>query len=186
MLFERGYENFLYLHHLDLLVWIPTYGSEINVTQNASYSHTKPLGAPNDIYSFAGSGPRTMNRTIEIDRDTIQILNANGLTGDGDPIETLLRALESCCVANYSDARRMINPPIVTYKEAQEITITGVIVGSITTSARGGWINGRKRNYSIQLVITEIEQYDAQSIMQTGHYRGLNNTLMQRIATYGR
>ena len=86
MLFERGYENFLYLHHLDLLVWIPTYADELDITQRANFSQTKPLGAPNDIYSFGGSGPRTVQRQILLDRDMMQIMGAQGLGGSGDPI----------------------------------------------------------------------------------------------------
>lgn len=186
MIFERGYENFLYLHHLDLLVWIPTYAEEMDMTQRTSYTQSKPLGAPNDIYSFGGSGPRTIQRQIFIDRDLMSVLGGKGLVGEGDPIETLIRAMEATCVAKYEDARRMINPPLVTYKEANELTITGVVVGTVNIKAYGGWIDGRKRCYSMNLNISEIEQYDASTIMEIGQYRGLNNTLIRRMANYGR
>lgn len=186
MLFERGYENFLYLHHLDLLVWIPTYAEEIDISQKASFSQSKPLGAPNDIYSFGGSGPRTVRRSLLLDRDMMQIMGAEGLVGTGDPIETLIRAMECTCVARYADARKMIDPPLVTYKEANEVTITGVVLGGVNIKAYGGWKDGRKRTYSMELNISEIEQYDAQTIMAIGQYRGLSATLMQRMANYGR
>ena len=56
----------------------------------------------------------------------------------------------------------------------------------VNIKAYGGWKDGRKRTYSMELNISEIEQYDAQTIMAIGQYRGLSATLMQRMANYGR
>ena len=197
MLLNRPKENFIYFHQLDVdgtsaAIWIPTYPLTMDITNRATYGTNQPLGSPNQIYSWSGSGPRSATLPFNLNRDMMQIINGGNMYADNelgrmlreqdaDAVEVLIRYWETIALPSYQAAKKMINPPLVTIKIANQLTITGVATGGMQIRMSGGWRNGKQLDATLSATISEIDPIDATTAARVGQYRGINATLAGRM-----
>ena len=78
--------------------------------------------------------------------------------------------------------KKMVDPPIIALRFGNDIFCKGIINGSLTTTYSGPILqNNKYAEVSIAFNITEIDPYDADTIVKTGSFRGLSTTLERNL-----
>lgn len=181
-------DNYIYLYHTDTLIAIPTYPESISDTMSINYSTTTPLSRSAPIYSYVNSGPRSFAVSLNLHRDMMNDVNVASSNlkisnlDDSDYVDEMIKQLNAAVLPRYAAAEKMVNPPIVAVRFGKDIFCKGVITGGLTTTYSGPILRTDKyAQVNIDFTISEIDPYDADTIMQVGHYRGLNTSLERRI-----
>lgn len=183
-------DNYLYMYHLDKFVLLPTYPESIQDTLSATFSSTSPISRSAPIFTYSYSGPRTIQVNLALHRDMMQQINygVSNLTdiielGD-DYVDTMVKQLQAIALPKYSNSTstKMVDPPLVAIRFGQEVYIKGVVNGGITVTYHGPiGIDNKYKQVDISFQVSEVDPYDAQTILSVGSFRGLNKTLERRI-----
>ena len=181
-------DNYIYLYHTDTLIAIPAYPEQISDAMNSNYSSTTPLSRSAPIYSYVSSGPRSFAVSLNLHRDMMNDINIASSNlkidnlDDEDYVDIMIKQLNAAVLPRYAAAEKMVNPPIVAVRFGKDIFCKGVINGGLTTTYSGPILKTDKYAVvNIDFTISEIDPYDADTVMQVGHYRGLNTSLERRI-----
>ena len=76
----------------------------------------------------------------------------------------------------------MIDPPMVAIRFGNEIFIKGIINNGVNVSYKLPLLDNNKYAVvEVQFTVTEIDPYDAETVAQTGSFRGLDKTLEKRL-----
>ena len=105
-----------------------------------------------------------------------------------DYVEYCIRAIQAAALPSYEDAKKMVNPPIVALRLGADIFIKGVVDGVNLTyhypimkdyANPDGDVNtpGRYAHVGISFNVSEIDPYDATTVIKYGSYRGMDKTL---------
>ena len=129
-------DNYIYFYHLDKALIIPVYPDNINDAMSANFNTSSPLLRSAPLYSYASSGPRDVSFTFILHRDLMHSVNRS-LYSDNpeemvDYVDDLVKSLQASVVPKYNDSTKIINPPMVAVRIADEIFIKGVINGSVS------------------------------------------------------
>ena len=183
-------ENYIYLYHTDTFIILPVFPETITDSISASFSQTTPLSRSAPIYSYQGSGPRSVQISLTLSRDLMtqinwQKSNVNVALGD-DYVDTMIRQLQAVALPKYSAASKMVNPPMVAIRFGDDIFCKGVVIGGISLSYKLPIISDQfgKDKYSIVDIsfnVQEVDPYDADTVMLAGSYRGLSTTLERNL-----
>lgn len=182
-------DNYIYLFHVDKFILLPTYPESVQDTMPAIYSQTTPLSRSAPIFSYSHSGPRTIDVSLNLHRDMMQQLNygvsninLNEVDVGDDYVDVLVKQIQAVAVPSYDIGAKMVNPPLVALRFGNDIFIKGVVDGGLTVTYSGP-IGTDNKYKQIQLAfrISEVDPYDAQTVMQQGSFRGINKTLERRI-----
>lgn len=182
-------DNYIYLFHVDKFILLPTYPESVQDTMPATYSQTTPLSRSAPIFSYSHSGPRTIDVSLNLHRDMMQQLNygvsninLNEVDVGDDYVDVLVKQIQAVAVPSYDIEAKMVNPPLVALRFGNDIFIKGVVDGGLTVTYSGP-IGTDNKYKQIQLAfrISEVDPYDAQTVMQQGSFRGINKTLERRI-----
>ena len=190
---------YIYLHHVNTMIVLPSYGEANNDSINVKFNSSTPLGRTAPIYSYANSGPRTLQLSLNLHRDMMYELNysisqyselieqsrqtiTNENTGKQesyvDYIDLLAKQIQAAALPVYSQASKMIDPPLVSLKLGNDIFIKGVVNGSVGVSYGLPILANKKyAQVAIQFSITEVIPYDATQVMKYGSYRGIDTSL---------
>lgn len=111
--------------------------------------------------------------------------NASVQMGD-DYVDTIIKQVQAAVIPRYGDAEKMVNPPIVAVRFGDDIFIKGVINGAVSLTYQLPIITDKngKDKYSIVdlgFSISEVDPYDADTVMLAGSYRGLSTTLERNL-----
>lgn len=181
-------DNYIYLYHTDTLIAIPLYPETISDTMSINYSQTTPLSRSAPIYSFVNSGPRTFAVSLNLHRDMMNDINVASSNlkipnlDESDYVDEMIKQLNAAVLPRYAAAEKMVNPPIVAVRFGKDIFCKGVIIGGLTTTYAGPILRTDKyAQVNVDFTIYEIDPYDADSVMQVGHFRGLNTDLERRV-----
>lgn len=181
-------DNYIYLYHTDTLIAIPTFPETIADTMSARFSETTPLSRSAPIYSFVNSGPRTFAVSLQLHRDMMTDINIASSNlkianlDDEDYVDILVKQLNAAVLPRYAAQEKMVNPPMIAVRFGNDIFCKGVVTGGLTTTYSGPILRTDKyAQVNIDFTINEIDPYDADSVMQLGHFRGLNTDLERRI-----
>lgn len=185
-------ENYIYLHHTDTLVVIPTWPENIVDTMTANYSETSVLARSAPIYSFVNSGPRAFTIRVQLHRDMMNSINTlkSNLNvpniNDEDYVDTLIKHLQAVALPRYAASQKMVNPPLVSVRFGNDIFCKGIVNGSVSTEYGGPILRGDKYALvTIEFSMSEVDPYDADTVMTVGGYRGLSTDLERRIYKSG-
>lgn len=179
-------ENYVYLYHLDKFVVIPTYPESISDSYSANFAASTPLLRSAPIFSYTSSGPRTMQISITLHRDMMTqinygVSNLNVEIGD-DYVDTIIKELQSIAVPKYSLDTKLVNPPMVAVRFGNDIYIKGVVNGAVGVTYSGPILESNKYALvKIDFTVSEVDPYDADSIVKYGSFRGLSKTLERRL-----
>ena len=187
-------ENYVYLYHvpgsnngdIGKFVIIPTYPEQYTDTLQSSFSTESILARSAPIFSYKNSGPRTVNINLSLHRDMMQQLNlgvSNLAVEVGDDyVDTIIRNLQAVCLPKYDYGSKMVNPPMVAVRFGNEFFIKGVVSGSITITGRLPMLaNGKYSQMSVSFNVTEVDPYDAETVINQGQLRGLSHTLERNL-----
>ena len=184
-------ENYIYLHHIDKFLILPTYPQSISDTMASSFQSTTILSRSAPIYSYQSSGPRSISFDLPLHRDMMYEVNKNKSNFlnideiDIDYIDKLVKELQAIALPAYSASNKMVNPPMVSVRIGDEIYIKGVVLSGVTTRYDLPLIeiNGKRKyaNANISFTVAEVDPYDANSVIDLGSFRGLNTTLERRF-----
>lgn len=181
-------DNYIYLYHTDTLIAIPTYPDQITDSMSVKFNSADLLSRSAPIYSYANSGPRTFEVSLKLHRDmmnsvntSMSILNAPNI-GKSDYVDTLIKQLQAAALPKYAAAQKMVDPPIVAVKFGSDLFCKGVVTSGVNTTYSGPIL--RTDKYAVVDVtfqLAEIDPYDAVSVMQLGHRRGITKDLERRV-----
>lgn len=182
-------ENYIYMYHTDTFIILPIYPDSVQDMMGAKFTSTTPLMRSAPIQSYNSSGPRTVQATFNLHRDMMSQVNyqrSNVKLDIGDDyIDVLVRQIQGAVIPKYNASEKMVNPPMVAMRLGDDIFIKGVINGDVglTYVLPIININGKDKYAQVQVSfsITEVDPYDAETVMQIGSFRGLNTTLERRL-----
>lgn len=148
LLGEKLIDNYIYLYHIDKFVVIPIYPDSITDSLGSNFAKSTPLSRSAPIFSYVNSGPRSMQITLPLHRDMMQMINQgvsniNVELGD-DYIDTLIKQLQTIALPNYRDAEKMVNPPSIAVRFGNEIFIKGIVDGGITVTYKTPILSNNK------------------------------------------
>lgn len=182
-------DNYIYLYHVGKFIVLPSYPDTIQDSMPVTYTSSAPLGRSAPIYSYSGSGPRTIQFSFTLHRDLMKQLNygvSNIQVADmglnDDYVDTMIKYLQAMVVPSYEDSNKMINPPIIALKFGTDIFIKGIINGSVGLTYKPPILsNGKYAIVDVSFGITEVDPFDAKEILQVGSYRGISTSLDRKI-----
>lgn len=183
-------ENFIYFHHLPnpvdglngRVIWLPSYPEQTTDTNRASFGQNTPLGSSAPRQSWSNSGPRQVAVQLSTHRDFWKTINPDVTE---DIVDVFDKCIEAIVLPRYQAALQMINPPVVTVVIAKQVTITGVVNGTITKTFSGAWRDGKQLQVAYSFMVTELEPMDAVYAARVGSYRGISTDLNRRIGMRG-
>ena len=104
-----------------------------------------------------------------------------------DYVDTLVKQVQAMALPSYNASERMVNPPIVAVRFGSDIFCKGVINGGVAVTYKLPLIQDKITKadkyalVDISFNISEIDPYDADTVMQAGSFRGLNTTLESKL-----
>ena len=149
-------DNYIYIHHTNTLVVIPTFPEQLTDNTATNYTPTNILGRSAPIYTYNGSGPRSVDISLKLHRDLMNAVNTDIVIPPNledtykseyeqlqaklnrqDYMELLIKELQSIALPSYTTAAKMINPPLITIRIGDEIFCKGVVEGGVSVSYSG-------------------------------------------------
>lgn len=183
---DKMIENYLYMYHTDTFVVLPTYPETITDTLNSTFSETAILSRSAPIYSYSYSGPRQVQITLSLHRDMMTQINygVSNITlelGD-DYVDTIVKQLQAIALPKYMASEKMVNPPMVAVRFGNDIFIKGIVNGGVSvTYSLPILSNGKYAQVQISFTVSEVDPYDAETVMTQGSLRGVSRTLERRL-----
>lgn len=151
-------------------------------SMTSTFTSTNALSRSAPVWSYTFSGPRTVDMTIDLHRDMLQLCNlniSNFTVADfnEDYVDALIRKLQSISVPKYEASTKSVQPPQVAVRFGNEIFIKGIVTGSINvTYSKPVLDNGKYAIVSLNFTVTETDPYDESTIKQQGSFRGITQT----------
>lgn len=180
------YDNYIYLYHVDQFLIIPSFPETFTDTINVNFASQTPMGRSAPIYSYSNSGPRNLQINLDLHRDLMTsinygISNAKVAMGD-DYVDTLIKQIQAIALPSYNGSQKLINPPMIAVRFANEIFIKGIVNGNVSTTYNLPLLeNNKYAHVMVSFNVFEVDPYDAKTVMQTGSFRGLDMTLERNI-----
>ena len=180
-------DNYIYLYHTDTLIIVPEYSADsINDTMSVSFSSTTPLSRSAPVFSYAGSGPRSLQVSFKLHRDMMQQINVQNtktkVNIGEDYVDRMIKEVQAAALPAYAVSQKMVNPPIVAVRLGDDVFIKGVVSGGVSVSYESPILsNGKYACVAIGFSIQEIDPYDAETVQKYGSFRGLSTSLERRV-----
>ena len=183
-------ENYIYLYHTETLIVLPGYPEQVTDTLPVSFQQQTPLARTAPIYSYSNSGPRTMQISLRLHRDMMWQVNYGisniDATIDEDYVDIAIKQLQAATLPRYNSGTKLVDPPIVAVRLGDDIFIRGVLSGPLTESYQVPILkSGKYAIVDISFNITEIDPYDADTVMEVGSFRGLDISLERNLWKMG-
>lgn len=186
-------DTYLYISHLDegLQYWkLYFWPDEVADQMQSSFAETTALGRTAPVYTFSGSGPRTVNINLSLHRDLMEdvnISNSNVQLKDGeDYLDNLLNALQAIALPRYHWENQAIEPPLVALRLGNEIFIKGVLLNGINvTYGKPILSNNKYAKANVSLTIAEVDPYDSETVFKNGGFRGVVQSMRSNMGFEG-
>ena len=151
-------DNYIYVHHTSTLIALPTFPEQLNDTTSINYQSTTILGRSAPIYTYGGSGPRSVDFSFKLHRDMMDQINTTPHSAINlnsgmelfsadtdlakklqrkDYLEIMIKELQSIALPNYVASEKMVNPPLVSIRIGDELFIKGIVEGSVQVAYSG-------------------------------------------------
>lgn len=178
-------DNYIYLYHTDTLIVVPGYADSITDTMEAHFSPSDLLARSAPIFSYQNSGPRSIDVKFDLHRDMMQQINygvSNAKVNlTDDYVDIMIREIQAIVLPSYNTAEKMVNPPMVAVRLGNDVFIKGIVRNVGVTYNYPIDRNGRYTLINIAFSVTEVDPYDAETVMQQGSFRGLSTSLERKI-----
>lgn len=175
-------ENYIYLHHINKFLVLPSFVDSVQDSQPVSFSQSMPLSRSAPIYSYANSGPRSIQVTFNLHRDLMYDINHNisdiPVTVDNDYVDLFIKYVQAATLPSYESAKKMVNPPMVSLRLGNDIFIKGVISSGVGITYKYPILEtGRYADVTVSFAINETDPYDANTVLTTGSFRYVSTSL---------
>ena len=184
-------ENYIYISHLkgilpdnkDPYFILPVTPKSITDNMESNFSSQSSLSRSAPVYTYANSGPRSIQVTLELHRDLMFDVNVNvsnyGLGDKEDYVDGLIRCLQAISLPKYNLTNKLVEPPLVALRISNEIFIKGIVQGGVSVTYSGPLLypNNKYAAASVTFTIYETDPYDASSVFKNGSFRGMTRTL---------
>lgn len=179
-------DNYIYLYHIKQFVVIPTFPDTLTDSIGVNFNKSTPMSRSAPIYSYSDSGPRSIRVQLELHRDMMTQINkgTSNLTLDigDDYVDTIIKCLQAAALPAYGASNKLVDPPMVAVRFGNDIFIKGIVNGSVDVTYDLPILDNNKyAKVSISFIVEEVDPYDAQQVMQSGSFRGLDTTLERNI-----
>ncbi len=170
-------DNYIYLYHTNTLIILPGFPDDIQDNTSISWGTSTSLGRSAPIYSYQNSGPRTMQITLAVHRESVNQMNYSaGHTSLFDPgddyVDVLIKQLQAAALPTYAESEKMVDPPIIACRFGDDIFIKGVVNQNVGVTFEPPILrNGKLAKIQISFGVSEIDAYDATMVSQIGSYR---------------
>jgi hypothetical protein len=191
-------ENYIYITHLGETGhwwWLPCCPETISDSMSSNFSETTALGRSAPVFTYSSSGPRTVQVDLHLHRDIMDELNKSNAWPEAtdfptsfqvengeDYTDSLIRALQAISVPKYAVSEKLVEPPLVMMRLSNEVFIKGIVNGNIGLEYQLPIITGgRYAQVRLSITITEVDPYDATTIFKNGSFRGVVQTLKDKV-----
>lgn len=187
------WDNFIYFYHLDKFCILPSTPDTITDSMTSTYRDTNALARSAPVQSYIQSGPRTITFNISLHRDIMEDLNTDVSNlkdnvvdfADEDYVDVLINYLQARALPKYNVYKvgsKVVDPPQVAIKMGNDIFIRGVVSGSVSVTYKKPILdNGKYATADITIPVTEIDPYDAPTVVMKGGFRGVTSTFKNGI-----
>lgn len=177
--------NYIYFYHLDKFCVLPLYPESITDRMDTSFSATQALSRSAPIYTYNNSGPRTVAINLKLHRDLMNDINKDVSNlksnvvdfSEDDYVDTLIKYLQSIALPRYqiyNKGSKSVIPPMIAIRFGDEIFIKGVVASGIdVTYEKPILVNNKYAQVSITFSVSEVDPYDADSVVKDGSFRGI-------------
>lgn len=180
------FNSYIYFYHLEKFCILPDYPESISDNMQSKFSDQNALARTAPVFSYNNSGPRTVSSvSLRLHRDMMEGLNFNvsnlkdnvvDFSGE-DYIDVLLRYLQAAVMPKYneySSGSKVVIPPMVAIRFGNDIFIKGVVTGGITITYEKPILwNDKYAVANIQFSVSEVDPYDADTVVEEGSFRGV-------------
>lgn len=179
-------DNYIYLYHVNQFIIIPTFPDSITDSLSVNFNKSTPMSRSAPIYSYSDSGPRSLQVNLDLHRDMMTEINY-GLSNakleiGNDYVDTLIAYLQAAALPNYGASQKMVDPPMVAVRFANDVFIKGVVTDGVSVTYQLPLLeNNKYAHVSVSFTIEEVDPYDAKQVMQTGSFRGIDTSLERNI-----
>jgi hypothetical protein len=179
--------NYIYISHMDegYQYWrIPTEPDTMADEMPSTFQNTSALGRSAPIFTYSGSGPRSVQVTFDLHRDMMDDINEGNFSPQfkegEDYIDNLVRALQAISLPKYTEKNNVVEPPIVAVRFGNELFIRGIVDTGVNVSYTKPILsNDKYACVTVSFSIKEIDPYDAPAVFRNGSFRGLVATMKQ-------
>lgn len=151
-------DNYIYVYHTSTLIILPTFPETITDSVNTAYNSTSIMGRSAPIYSYSGSGPRSIDVSLKLHRDMMNQINTSAYSDVNlnigmamfkddsniqkklqreDYVDIMIRELQAIAFPNYQASEKMINPPLVAVRFGDEVFCKGIVEGGVQVTYSG-------------------------------------------------
>ena len=186
-------ECYIYLYHTDEYFILPQYPDSIQDSLNSTFGSQNALSRTAPVYSYSNSGPRSVQVSLKLHRDMMNDVNINQSnvrlnSGQDlydikdDYIDILIKKLQQIALPVYEASSKLVTPPMVAVRFANEVFIKGIVDGGITvTYALPLLENNKYALVDISFNVQEVQPYDALQVGKLGSFRGLTSGLAAKM-----
>ena len=175
------FPNFIYLYHTEEAFILPEYPDSVSDKMQSTFQQTNALSRTAPVYTYSNSGPRSVQIQLHLHRDMLN--EVNGVNGtitleDGEePIDALIRNLQSIALPVYRAANKQVVPPMVAVRLGNSIFVKGVVQGGASIEWQKPILDDdRYAQCTLNFEVLEVEPFDATSVSQLGSFRGVTST----------
>ena len=183
-------DNYVYLYHTDTLIALPLYPESVTDTMAVAFSPSHPLLRSAPIYSYQNSGPRSFEVTLPLHRDMMNQINTSASVldipnlDDEDYVDIMIKQLHAIALPRYAASEKMVNPPLIAIRFGTDLFCKGIVSGAVSVTYAGPIL--RTNKYALATVtfnVSEVDPYDADTVMIQGGFRGMRTTLESNVYT---
>lgn len=175
------FPNFIYIYQTEQAFILPEYPDSVSDKMNSTFQQTQALSRTAPVFTYSNSGPRQVQIQLHLHRDMLNEVNGtNGtmsLEEDEEPIDALIRVLQSIALPTFNAAKMQVTPPMVAVRLGDSIFVKGVVIGGVSIDYQKPVLEDNKyAQVTLSFEVYETEPFDAVSVSQLGSFRGVTST----------
>lgn len=190
------FNSYIYFYHLDKFCILPDYPESLTDSLPVEFTSQNALARTAPVFSYKDSGPRTISTvSLTLHRDMMEGLNFNvsnlkdnvvDFSGD-DYVDVLIKYLQAAALPKYnewSSGAKVVIPPMVAIRFGNDIFIKGVVTGAIQLTYHKPILwNDKYAVVDIGFQVSEVDPYDAETVVQEGSFRGITRAFKDGMYT---
>lgn len=182
--------NFIYLYHTNEWLLLPEFPEQLTDTMSSTFAQNQALSRTAPYFTYSNSGPRRVQVQLHLHRDMLYNMNygvSNFKIKIGeDYIDQLLGRLRAINLPKFDATKKGVTPPMIALRIGNELFIKGVVDGQLSTNSSLPILdNGKYSQVTISFEVSEVEEFDAESIGVQGSFRGITQMFVEGLTNRG-
>lgn len=153
----------------------------LSLHRDMMYAINRAINNQTLTISDLANGDQQLSSTNPLSKTGIVSLEDFGEIGD-DYVDVMIKLLQSIALPVYNSHTKLVNPPMIALRLGDEIFIKGIVNGGVTVTYNMPILtNNKYARVDVSFQVTEVDPYDADTVVQQGSFRGLNKTLERQV-----